>query len=226
MANQPPPDKEVPQRTPEGFLLMESKLDRRVGMFFSVFGLFWTGFSGFMFFYVLQQPANFMKPFSLLFVSVFVLIGLILIGLGVMQLWIDSKLHPAELVLSRYPLRPGETCDVRYRRRLRKGRFPKGSKVEVKLLCDEWVEYRQGTDTRQKTQDIWSLQLPARQIAAGVAQADYGSEFCIPADGAPSFFAAHNRVRWRLIVNLDVPGIPQVCRSDFWLNIVPEKHAS
>ena len=223
MANQPPPDKEVPQRTPEGFLLMESKLDRRVGSFLSIFGLCWAGVSGVMFAIVLQQSANPMKPFSLLFISLFVLIGLFLLGLGLMQIWIDSKLHPAELVLSKYPLRLGETCAIQYRRRLRKGRFAKASKVEVQLLCDEWVQYTQGTDTVMKTHVLLELQLPARTVVTGECQADYDGEIAIASEAPPSFSAKHNQVRWRLIVKLKVPGIPLKRQSEFLLQVAPEK---
>lgn len=222
MSNQPYAELEAPQRTPEGFLLSVSKMDRNIWIFLLIFGFIWTGISGFILFNVWQEPANFLKPFLLVFVSVFVLVGLFFCALGLSDLWVKSKLHPAELILPQYPLRLGESCSMHYRRRLRNGTFAKPAEIKARLICDEWVEYRQGTDTVSKTHDLWEMKLPTRTVVTGERQADYENEIAIPLEAFPSFYARHNKVRWRIIVNLTVPGIPQVCRSEFSLNVVPE----
>ena len=66
-----------------------------------IFGLFWTATFVLILKTVLSQPNLF--PVSV--VGVFILIGLTLIGAGLLQLWTDFKLSPAELILPAYPLR-------------------------------------------------------------------------------------------------------------------------
>lgn len=213
-----PPTDSVPQRVPEGFLLSVEMSDRKKGIAMSIFGLVWLVFSSFMLALVIRDS----DYVGILFLSLFVLIGLALTSMGLLSLWTSLKLHPAELILPRYPLRLGETCSVRYRRRLRNGTFNKPGKIEAQLICDEWIQYRQGTDTKTRTHSLYELELLERTVVTGEQQADYEDKIVIPAEAPPAFSADHNKVRWRLLFKLKVPGVPQICRSEFLLKVVPE----
>ena len=103
-----------------------------------------------------------------------------------------------------------------------KALLPNRAEIAVELTCDEWVQYRQGTDTRIKTHSLHEAQLPTHTVITGEHQADYEHKISISAEETPSFLAEHNQVRWRLVVNLKVPGIPAKCQSEFLLQVLPE----
>ena len=208
----------APQRVPEGFLLSVEMSDRKRGLAFSIFGFIWTAFIVLMMVLVVRDSAY----IGVFFLSLFLAIGLCLLGVGLWYMLISIRLYPAELILPKYPLRLGETCPIHYRRRLRGGTFTKPGNIEVQLVCDEWVQYKQGTDTKTKTHSLYEVQLPECSIVTGERQADYESQVEISAEAPPSFSAEHNRVRWRVIVKLKVPGIPRTCESEFLLKVVPE----
>ena len=213
-----PPAASTPQRIPEGFLLSVSTSDRKKGIAMLIFGLVWTAFSAFILFLV-ARDSDYVGVF---FLGLFLVAGCFCMGIGLLDLWISLKLYPAELVFSKYPLRLGETCLIHYRRRLRHGMFNQPGEMAAELVCDEWVQYRQGTDTKTKTHVLYELQLPTRSIVTGEHQADYESEIAISADAPPAFSAEHNQIRWRFIVKLKVPGIPKRCHSEFYLQVAPE----
>ena len=212
------PANSTPQRVPEGFLLSVGMSDRKKGIALSIFGLIWTVVS-ISILSVATQEADYVAMFML---SLFVVVGLLLTGAGLLDIWTSLKLYPAELILPKYPLRLGEICPIHYRRRLRNGTFTKPGEIEAALICDEWVQYTQGTDTKTKTHCLYELKLPARSVVTGEHQADYESKIQISAEAPPAFSAEHNKVRWRLVIKLKVPGLPRVCQSEFFLNVVPE----
>ena len=212
----------TPQRIPEGFLLSVGMSDRKKGIALSIFGLVWTAVVSFVLFLVARDS----DYVGVIFLGLFLVAGFFCIGIGLLDIWMSLKLYPADLILPRYPLRLGETCPIHYRRRLRRGTFHQPGEIAAKLVCDEWVKYTQGTDTKTKTHVLCELQLPTRSVVTGEQQADYESEIAISADAPPAFSAEHNQIRWRLVIKLKVPGIPQVCRSEFSLNVVPERVVS
>lgn len=212
----------LPQRGPEGFVLTVSQTQRYAGLLIFVIGLIWTAFSAVMLIVFIGEPFGFFSLFPAVFISLFVLVGVLMAGAGLLELWSNLKLHPAELILPKYPLRLGETCSIHYRRRLRRGTFSKPGRVEAQLVCDEWVEYTQGTDKVTKIHSLHEAELPTRTVVTGEQQADYESRIAISSKELPSFSAKHNQIRWRVIVKLTVPGIPQKCQSEFSLQVLPE----
>jgi len=222
MVQQSLPNSSLPQRGPEGFVLTVSQTQRYAGLLIFVIGLIWTAFSAVMLIVFIGEPFGFFSLFPAVFISLFVLVGVLMAGAGLLELWSNLKLHPAELILPKYPLRLGETCSIHYRRRLRRGTFSKPGRVEAQLVCDEWVEYTQGTDKVTKTHSLHEAELPTRTVVTGEQQADYESRIAISSKELPSFLAKHNQIRWRVIVKLTVPGIPQKCQSEFSLQVLPE----
>ncbi len=222
MAHQSPTESPIPQRGPEGFVLTVSHAQRWAGLHACIFGLIWTAVSIFVLTTVSQKPFDLLGLFPAVFISLFVLIGIFVLGTGLLEIWTNTRLHPAELILPTYPLRLGEICSIHYRRRLRKGTFRKSGEIEAQLVCDEWVQYTQGTDTITKTHELYESTLPTRTVVTGERQADYESKIVISNQEFPSFSASHNQIRWRIIVKLKVPGIPQKCQSEFFFQVLPE----
>jgi len=227
MESQKPAELVEPERISDGFLLTVSPQNQHVGIAFLCFGLVWMGCSGVIFFNTLQEALgasdfNLFNYFLVAFVGIFLLVGISIVGLALLEVWANIKLLPAELILPKYPLRLGESCPVYYRRKLRNGTFAKEGTVEARLVCDEWVQYTQGTDTVTKTHELHGKAFPDATIVSGEPGADYDAEITIPADRPSSFYGNSNKIRWRFIVRLKVPGIPQVCKSTFHLKVLPE----
>lgn len=140
MAHQSLTEFPIPQLGPEGFVLSVSQSQRWAGVHFCIFGLIWTTVSMVMLVTVsiamsatvLQEPLGWFGLFPAVFLSLFVLIGVSVLGAGLLEIWTNAQLHPAELTLPKYPLRLGETCSIHYRRRLRKGTFSKPGEIEAR----------------------------------------------------------------------------------------------
>lgn len=213
----------VPQRTAEGFVFTAGAQEKYAGILLVVFGLGWTMLAASPLFDLhLLRSITLFNILLIAFISLFVVVGLFLLGLGLLQIWTDLKLHPAELILPKYPLRLGETCPSYYRRRLRSGTLNESARIEAQLTCDEWVQYSQGTDTVTKTHEVWKQSLPESSIVSGETQTDYSEKIKILPQYPPSFYAKYSQIRWLLTIKLRVPGIPQVCESTFHLQVLPE----
>lgn len=202
-------------------MLTAGAQEKYVGISLVAVGLFWTILTAIALFDFLQSISLF-SIFFIAFIGLFVVAGLFLLGFGLLLTWTDLKLHPAELILPKYPLRLGETCPIYYRRRLRNGTLNRSARIEAQLTCDEWVQYSQGTDTVTKTHELWKQPLPESSIVSGETQADYSEEIKILPQYPPSFYAKYSQIRWLLTIKLRVPGIPQVCESTFHLQVLPE----
>ncbi|MDH3300495.1 MAG: hypothetical protein OES24_08305 [Acidimicrobiia bacterium] len=110
-----------------------------------------------------------------------------------------------------WPPRLGRTMTALYRRQAisprTRRRLQTPLRVETALICEEWVEYTVGTDTRTETHDV------VKRHAAAVAVPSVdgtGLEavltLTIPSDaGGPTIELDHNRIRWRLDTRLGHP---------------------
>jgi hypothetical protein len=229
-------DPSLPQQVPEGFLFSDVESSQpqtpiylylafgSILMFLSVLFLFDFGHQSSDIKDVLYlRDIAYLRYGGVLIMS---LIGLPSLAYGISELWKNLPFHPAELIVPSYPLRLGEDCAVHYRRRLRKGNFARPARIEAKLMCDEWVQYTQGTDTVTKTHPIWQESLPTQTVAPGEHQASYIGHINIPLQGPPCISAEHNKIRWQLIIKLKAPGIPRACISTFLLKVLPESVAT
>lgn len=216
-----------PQKTPEGFLLIDQDDAWSWGKF--GFGLFflliWLGVSLPILIVALREIANATGPAD----WVGLLIPLLFTGLGLVGLlWflrgllMVYRIAPGELILSQWPLRMGETYQVRYRRQLRGGkRTTQAGQVAAKLVGYEWVRYRQGTDTRTDTSTFCEQSLPSGEVFAGSSKASLDFQFQIPLQGPPSFEASDNQIRWEIQVTLTLPKLVKDT-SKFRLWVDPE----
>ncbi len=110
---------------------------------------------------------------------------------------------------SPWPPQLGRTMTAVYRRQAisprARSRLHGQVRVDAELVCEEWVQYTVGTDTRTDTDDVVK-----RRFTAAAAPAPDGVEavfaLAIPCDaGGPTVDLDHNKVRWRLDTKLGRP---------------------
>lgn len=215
-----------PKRIPEGFLFTDP--NDAFSWFTFLFGglwlTIWCGVSFPMFitllFVFLARP-SLTALFPLLFISIFVVIGVIGLAWGLRWLSVIWRLEPGEVVLPSYPLRLGESSPIQYRRRLRHGLTSQTGKITAIWLCYEWIQYRRGTDTVTQTHTLWEIDLPDMSIDTGSKIIEYDANVTVSPQGVPSLDAKHNQIRWEIRVTVDVPGLAKDT-SYFRFRVMPE----
>ncbi len=112
--------------------------------------------------------------------------------------------------LSRHPLRPGTSCEGIL---LQSGRL-KARGLTVSLICEEIAIFRQGTDTRIASVEVYRdilLQEKSIKVSYGKPlQKDF--QFMIPGEGPVSFTSPHNEVRWAIEIVVGHKRRPEVRR--------------
>ena len=87
--------------------------------------------------------------------------------------------------------------------------------MRVSLVCEETATYRQGTNSRTETQEVYRHELFCRQrfeIERGLPF-ETELEFSVPEGAMHSFKADHNEINWVLAVEGDLAGWPNYKRS-------------
>jgi hypothetical protein len=152
------------------------------------------------------------------FLSIFVALGLGLMGAVVHRLLRMFLLGTTRVEISAEPVLPGARVRFAFEQ---EGQFTAESAL-VRLVCVEWVQYRVGTSMR--TDEHRLLELPL-VTAAGV-HVSAGNplllrgEFQIPEDAMHSFESPNNRVRWQLEAEVTIPGRPDV-KDKFPFRVLP-----
>lgn len=152
---------------------------------------------------------------------VFSAAGLIVLGLAANNSYLRATLGDAEVLLPHLPLRLGDSVVVRYRQPW-KGQKPVTA-MNATLTVREWVRYRQGTDTRTDTHQLWQTDLPAEPgDPVGTGDLLRGAwRLSIPKELPPSFSSHDNALEWRLRLHADIRGRPDVINS-YLLPVAPE----
>ncbi|MBN1396115.1 MAG: hypothetical protein JW959_13920, partial [Pirellulales bacterium] len=87
--------------------------------------------------------------------------------------------------------------------------------LRASLRCEESATYRQGTDTRTETREVFRRELFLRQgfsVRSGLPF-ETEIEFDVPDGAMHSFAADHNEINWTLVVEGDVANWPDFKRS-------------
>lgn len=150
-----------------------------------------------------------------IFLLPFFLIGLLLIAL-VLGMILDSVasvgVGALAFEISKHPVYSGEPCDVYV--------APSGGVLRLRSLvlsveCQEKASYTQGTNTVSEEQTVFQ-QVLAEQ---NTLDAEYGgsqeliAKLQLPAGVMHSFVAAHNSIRWNLILKGRVLGFYTMSRN-------------
>jgi len=123
------------------------------------------------------------------------------------QIWIHTGLGPTAVEISDHPLYPGREYQVHL---TQSGHLDIKS-IELWLLCEEEVTYRQGTDIRHEVCKVFEQQL----LVHGSVEIDPATPFrstCtlpIPIAAMHSFQAEYNSVHWKLLVRCAPAHWPQ-----------------
>lgn len=152
--------------------------------------------------------------------GIFFLVGLVCAGGAVKAILAASLLDPPSVTISQSPLYLGEFFTAEVVQRVKKAATIQS--VTVTLLCREWVQYTQGTDTRTETHDVYTVKktLDLRGTIAPPDSIRGRLEFQIPEEGMHSFTASDNRVIWLIHMHTDVADWPDYS-ADFELSIAP-----
>lgn len=146
-----------------------------------------------------------------LFTVPFALIGIAALVVLIRQLLVTTGIGPTLVEISDHPLSPGG----RYRVFLSQSGWLTVKTLTVSLVCEEVATYRQGTDTRTETREVYRAELFRRsdfEIRGGMPFE--GDVELNVHDGAMHSFAAnHNEIAWKLVVEGDVSGWPGFKRA-------------
>ena len=140
--------------------------------------------------------------FSILFVSVFVFFGLLMVGVACVQIKELLQFGKAHLVVPTWPLKRGQRCKFYYSRPVKKRGFSV-DKLECKLEVQEAATYQVGTDTRTDYETIWSIKTTELPLSSGRrGELELEWEFDLPDRLPPSFHARRNKINWNVTVDV------------------------
>lgn len=135
---------------------------------------------------------------AILILAAFALMGVWTLFVFVRECLVSLRVPETRVELSRVALRPGDAFEVLVSQG---GRFHL-TQIGVRLVCEEAVEYEEGTNTRTESVAVVD-QLLERQMDVDV---DGGRPWSVrlraalSEDAMHSFRSQHNRVTWKLIV--------------------------
>ncbi len=138
------------------------------------------------------------------------------------QLALQTGIGPTTVEISDHPLLPGRTYQIYICQpgRLRVNRFV------VSLVCQEETTYQQGTDIQADHCRVFHHDILVRSefpIVPGRPFEHYGT-LTVPATAMHSFQAAHNAIRWMLLVRCEAEKRPLLERR-FPVIVYPRPNA-
>jgi hypothetical protein len=153
-----------------------------------------------------------------LFTIPFAAIGVWAIVALVRQLLVATGIGPTLMEISDHPLLPGG----QYRLFLSQSGWLTVNRFRVLLVCEEVATYRQGTDTRTETREVFRKELFRRdsfEIRGGMPL-ECEIDVTLHEGAMHSFAANHNEIAWTLVVEGDVAGWPE-CKRAFPVVVRP-----
>jgi len=141
----------------------------------------------------------------------FVLGGLFLIYYFFRQLLLTAAIGPTLLEISDHPLLPGKEYQIYLSQ---SGRLTVNS-LSVSLVCREEATYRQGTNTRTETRQVYRQELFRREkfeIPPGLPF-ETNCALKAPEGAMHSFKSSHNVIDWTLVVEGDIANWPDFKRA-------------
>jgi hypothetical protein len=146
-----------------------------------------------------------------LFTVPFAAIGVWAIVALVRQLLVATGIGPTLVEISDHPLSPGG----HYRLFLSQSGWLTVNRLRVLLVCEEVATYRQGTDTRTETREVFRKELFRRdsfEIRGGMPF-ECDIDLALHEGAMHSFAANHNEIAWTLVVEGDAAGWPEYRRA-------------
>jgi hypothetical protein len=153
-----------------------------------------------------------------LLIVLFAAIGVWAIVVLVRQLLVTTGIGPTLVEVSDHPLCPGGE----YRVFLSQSGWLTVNRLRVLLVCEEVATYRQGTDTRTETREVFRKELFRRdsfEIRGGMPL-ECEIDLKLQRSAMHSLAANHNEIAWTLVVEADVAGWPE-CKRTFPVIVRP-----
>jgi hypothetical protein len=150
----------------------------------------------------------------LLFLSLFALIGLGLIGATLHQLLALGNPR-LRLTVNRQTLRPGQELTLEWEC---SGDPARISTLTIALEGRESATYTRGTDTTTETKVFARMTLATMEDAAAMLSGR--TRLMLPPDSVPTFSAPHNKLEWFITVRGSIPRWPDIS-DDYAVTVLP-----
>ena len=139
-----------------------------------------------------------------LFIVPFLVVGIALVVVFARLLRQTAGIGPTLVEISDHPLLPGNG----YRFFLSQSGNLTLKSIEISLICEEEAVFRQGTNARTESREVFrqSLYAGAGAIIRPGEPLEAECDLPIPAEAMHSFRASHNQVQWKLIVRGEIVG--------------------
>jgi hypothetical protein len=164
--------------------------------------------------------ANEPSIFALLFISIFVIIGLGLTVYAVMVFYTRFKVGTPDFLLSHTEARPGEKVDFSFTHTFRSD--VKINWIKTQLIFRETATYQRGTDTTTVTKNhiMDEYEEPGFNFQGG-QMLNKAYSFPIPEDGMHTLKVRRNALEWFIKFEADIPSLPNFV-EEFELIVLPE----
>jgi hypothetical protein len=145
-----------------------------------------------------------------LFMIPFALVGVGAVVVFCRLLLINTGIGPTLMEISDHPLKPGGQYRIFVSQ---SGRLQVNS-LRVALSCEESATYRQGTNTRTESREVFCREIFCREGFEVEKGLPFETEvdFEVPEGVMHSFKATHNEINWELIVEGNIPRWPDFKR--------------
>ena len=139
-----------------------------------------------------------------LFIVPFLVVGVALVVVFARLLRQTAGIGPTLVEISDHPLLPGHG----YRLFLSQSGNLTLKSIEVSLACEEEAVFRQGTNARTESREVFrqSLHAGGGAIIRPGEPLEAECDLPIPAEAMHSFRASHNQVQWKLMVRGEIVG--------------------
>lgn len=179
-----------------------------------IFSLFWNAIVWGISYSILSEGSIKSNICPMIFMSIFVLIGLGVIGAAIHSLL--ALFNPTvQIEFSKSPLQLGDSLVLKWNVN---GRFDRISQFTITLEGHEIARYRRGTDTH--TDKHLFLKQPIVETAKQIEIAKGQKPLNIPADTMHSFKSSDNEIKWTLVIHGEISGWPDV-KDELDLQIFP-----
>jgi hypothetical protein len=139
-----------------------------------------------------------------LFIMPFLVVGIALVVVFAQLLRQTAGIGPTLVEISDHPLVPGN----RYRLFLSQSGNRTLASVDISLVCEEEAVFRQGTNARTESRQVYRQPLQ-NGVGATVRPGEPLEMECdlpVPAEAMHSFRASHNQIQWKLLVRGEIVG--------------------
>ena len=139
-----------------------------------------------------------------LFIAPFLGVGVALVLVFLRLLRHAAAIGPTLVEISDHPLLPGSD----YRLFLSQSGNLQLQTLEIGLVCEEEAVFRQGTNARTESREVFRRGLYANggAIVRPGDPLEVQCDLPVPPEAMHSFRASHNQVQWKLVVHAEVAG--------------------